>query len=76
MNSTFREMTFDFGDVLSRKITQHINSEDETGPNETTQNVTIELTEVYSEFGQCYSYYSDEKISMNSNWKFKFKNNL
>jgi hypothetical protein len=43
MNTTFREMTFDFGEMLSRKITQEIKSEDVTGPNEKKQNVTIKF---------------------------------
>jgi hypothetical protein len=59
MNSTFCEITFDFNEIFIKRATYSIYSI--TTGNETNQNQRIEIMEVYSELGRCYSYYSDEK---------------
>lgn len=74
MNSTFREITFDFNEIFSKRTTYSIYSI--TTGNETNQNQRIEIMEVYSELGRCYSYYSDEKINASTSWRFRFNNTL
>ena len=69
MNSTFREITFDFYEIFSKRTTYSFG-------NETNQNQRIEIMEVYSELGRCYSYYSDEKIDASTSWRFRFNNTL
>ena len=73
MNSTFRKSTFDF--LLKAKITEDYEELEELeGP--TKSNFIVETVEVYSEFGRCYSYYSNEKISINMSWRFLIKDTM
>jgi hypothetical protein len=76
MNSTFRKMTFDLKEVvlgLSYWIdgTFKTNVDLKVGI-QNLKNTIVEIIEVYSERGRCYSFYSNALIASNIVLKFEF----
>ena len=78
MNSTFRKTTFDLNEVVTGLAygtdgTFNTSLAIKVGVTN-HRNAIVEIMEVYSEYGRCYSVYSNATVNTNTVLRFTFNN--